>query len=111
MPFGTLTTIDESPHRFGVLYVGTDDGLLHVSRDGGETWSEGASGLPYLGNERALTITTSPAPMTAPCPMRTPAVTVTPCPIQTSWPTVTQCSFRQSKNSASSSPKPYIDAR
>ena len=38
VPYGTLTTIDESPLRFGLLYVGSDDGLVHVSRDGGYTW-------------------------------------------------------------------------
>ena len=34
----TLTTIAESPKKAGLLYVGTDDGLVHVSRDGGKTW-------------------------------------------------------------------------
>jgi photosystem II stability/assembly factor-like uncharacterized protein len=37
--FGNVTTIDESPLREGLLYVGTDDGLLQVSRDGGATWT------------------------------------------------------------------------
>jgi photosystem II stability/assembly factor-like uncharacterized protein len=44
--FGTLTTIDESPLRFGLLYAGTDDGLVHVSKDGGNTWTNIAAGLP-----------------------------------------------------------------
>ncbi len=39
VPYGTITTIDESPLRFGMLYVGTDDGNLHRSDDGGYTWS------------------------------------------------------------------------
>ena len=38
VPYGTLTTIDESPLRFGLLYTGSDDGLVHVSKDGGYTW-------------------------------------------------------------------------
>jgi len=38
VPYGTLTTIDESPLRFGLIYVGSDDGLVHVSKDGGYTW-------------------------------------------------------------------------
>jgi hypothetical protein len=46
VPFGTLTSIDESPHRFGVVYVGSDDGLVHVTRDGGATWSRIDRGLP-----------------------------------------------------------------
>ncbi len=36
--FGTLTTITESPIRFGLLYVGSDDGLIHRSKDGGQNW-------------------------------------------------------------------------
>jgi photosystem II stability/assembly factor-like uncharacterized protein len=36
--FGTLTTISESPFQFGLLYAGTDDGNLQVSKDGGVTW-------------------------------------------------------------------------
>jgi len=37
-PYGNISTVDESPMRQGLLYVGTDDGLVQVSRDGGETW-------------------------------------------------------------------------
>ena len=36
--FGNLTAIAESPLQEGLLYVGTDDGLLQVSEDGGNTW-------------------------------------------------------------------------
>lgn len=39
VPYGTLTTISESPFRFGLLYVGTDDGNIHISRDGGYAWT------------------------------------------------------------------------
>jgi photosystem II stability/assembly factor-like uncharacterized protein len=45
VPYGTLTSIAESPKRFGLLYSGTDDGRVWASRDGGFTWKEG-SGLP-----------------------------------------------------------------
>ena len=38
--FGNISTIDESPIRRGLLYVGTDDGLIQVSRDGGATWTK-----------------------------------------------------------------------
>ena len=38
--YGTLTSIDESPLKFGLLYVGTDDGLIHRSDDGGNTWEK-----------------------------------------------------------------------
>ncbi|ARA92880.1 glycosyl hydrolase [Rhodothermaceae bacterium RA] len=46
VPFGTLTTIDESPLAFGVLYTGSDDGLVHVTRDGGVTWARISDALP-----------------------------------------------------------------
>lgn len=44
--FGTLATIDESPMKFGLLYTGSDDGLIHVSKDGGYTWANVSAGLP-----------------------------------------------------------------
>ena len=44
--FGTLTTIDESPMRFGLIYTGSDDGLVHVSKDGGYNWTNISAGLP-----------------------------------------------------------------
>jgi photosystem II stability/assembly factor-like uncharacterized protein len=34
-----ITQVRESPSRPGVLWIGTDDGNLQVSRDGGETWT------------------------------------------------------------------------
>jgi len=37
--YGTITTIAESPVKAGVVWVGTDDGNVQVSRDGGATWS------------------------------------------------------------------------
>jgi photosystem II stability/assembly factor-like uncharacterized protein len=48
--FGNLTTVDESPLREGLLYVGTDDGLVQVSRDGGRSWTriERFPGVPDL---------------------------------------------------------------
>jgi photosystem II stability/assembly factor-like uncharacterized protein len=38
--YGNISTIDESPLRQGLLYVGTDDGVISVSRDGGGTWTK-----------------------------------------------------------------------
>ncbi|HEX2167201.1 MAG TPA: hypothetical protein VHG09_08165 [Longimicrobiales bacterium] len=38
--FGNLSTIDESPITRGLIYVGTDDGLVQVTRDGGSTWTK-----------------------------------------------------------------------
>jgi photosystem II stability/assembly factor-like uncharacterized protein len=37
--YGNISSIDESPIRQGLLYVGTDDGVISVSRDGGATWN------------------------------------------------------------------------
>lgn len=34
----TIFAFVESPHQAGVFWAGTDDGLVHVSRDGGATW-------------------------------------------------------------------------
>ena len=40
VPYGTLTTISESPLRFGLIYAGTDDGNIHLTKDGGYTWEQ-----------------------------------------------------------------------
>jgi photosystem II stability/assembly factor-like uncharacterized protein len=37
-PLSNVVTIDESPLREGLLYVGTDDGLVQVSEDGAKSW-------------------------------------------------------------------------
>jgi photosystem II stability/assembly factor-like uncharacterized protein len=36
--YGTIFAVAESPLEPGVLWAGSDDGLVHVSRDGGKTW-------------------------------------------------------------------------
>jgi photosystem II stability/assembly factor-like uncharacterized protein len=38
VPYGTITTIAESPTRFNLLYVGTDDGNVYISKEGGYDW-------------------------------------------------------------------------
>ena len=45
IPYQTIYALDESAMRFGLLYAGTDDGRLHVTRDGGKTWAEVTKGL------------------------------------------------------------------
>jgi photosystem II stability/assembly factor-like uncharacterized protein len=44
----TIVAVDESPLLEGLLYVGTDDGLLQVSEDGGKNWrkAEDFPGVP-----------------------------------------------------------------
>ena len=44
--YGDITTISESPIKEGLLYVGTDDGNLQVSRDGGRTWKNVIDRVP-----------------------------------------------------------------
>src|SRR5205814_681297 len=47
--YGTITAISESPVLPGVVWAGTDDGNLQISRDGGATFTEvgkNISGLP-----------------------------------------------------------------
>ena len=44
--YGTLTSIHESPLQFGLLYVGSDDGLVHVTKDNGNNWEQINTGLP-----------------------------------------------------------------
>ncbi|HEY8602080.1 MAG TPA: glycosyl hydrolase, partial [Thermomicrobiales bacterium] len=34
----TIFAFAESPHQEGVFWAGTDDGLVHLSRDGGQSW-------------------------------------------------------------------------
>ncbi|NJD20705.1 MAG: glycosyl hydrolase [Gemmatimonadetes bacterium] len=36
--YGNIVTLDESPLEDGLLFVGTDDGLIQVSEDGGANW-------------------------------------------------------------------------
>jgi photosystem II stability/assembly factor-like uncharacterized protein len=36
--YGTIFALAESPHEAGTMWAGTDDGLVHVTRDGGKTW-------------------------------------------------------------------------
>jgi photosystem II stability/assembly factor-like uncharacterized protein len=44
------SALDESPLREGLLYIGTDDGLIQTSEDGGKTWrkSEPLPGVPEM---------------------------------------------------------------
>ena len=46
--YGNLTALAESPHDPAVLYTGSDDGRLHVTRDGGANWKD------VTGNVRGL---------------------------------------------------------
>jgi photosystem II stability/assembly factor-like uncharacterized protein len=45
---GTVLAIAESPREKGVIWVGTNDGLVHVTRDGGKTWTNVTAAIPDL---------------------------------------------------------------
>lgn len=38
--YGTILTITASPHAYGEVWVGSDDGLIHVTRNDGESWDD-----------------------------------------------------------------------
>ncbi len=38
--FATVYTLAESPHEPGVIWAGSDDGLLHITRDAGGNWTD-----------------------------------------------------------------------
>jgi photosystem II stability/assembly factor-like uncharacterized protein len=44
--YPTITTLSESPLTANVVWVGTDDGNLQVTRDGGKSWKNVASRVP-----------------------------------------------------------------
>ena len=49
--YPTLTAVAESPLKAGMLYVGTDDGLLQISSDDGANWTDVTSRLRGLPKE------------------------------------------------------------
>ncbi len=46
VPYSTLTTISESPLDFSVIWAGTDDGNIQVTKDGGDSWDLVSNELP-----------------------------------------------------------------
>lgn len=46
VPYGTITTFDESTHDFGKIVVGTDDGNIILTQDSGTNWKAINNGLP-----------------------------------------------------------------
>jgi photosystem II stability/assembly factor-like uncharacterized protein len=42
----TITTLAESPLKEGLLFAGTDDGMVHVSQNGGQTWIDLSDNIP-----------------------------------------------------------------
>ncbi len=52
--WGTLTTVAESPGTPGLLWIGTDDGVVQLSRDGGTTWTSLEGKFPGIDEKRAM---------------------------------------------------------
>ena len=46
VPYGTLTTISESPFQFGLIYTGSDDGYIQLTKNGGGNWENISASLP-----------------------------------------------------------------
>ncbi|MDT0539005.1 VPS10 domain-containing protein [Croceitalea sp. P059] len=56
--YNTLMYLVESQHEQGVLYAGSDDGLVHVTKDGGANWQNITP--PNIGNGIVNSIEVSP---------------------------------------------------
>lgn len=56
---GSATALAESPRNPNVLYVGTDDGFLWVTRDGGQNWTEISNNVHLPGPRWVATIEAS----------------------------------------------------
>ena len=53
--YGTIFAFEESPHRAGLLWAGSDDGLVHLSEDNGATWKEiTPPGMPEWGTVNSI---------------------------------------------------------
>ena len=58
--YNTITSLAESPKKEGLLYAGTDDGLIQVSENGGASWRKftlssikGVPSRPFVNDVRA----------------------------------------------------------
>jgi len=49
--YGTIVTIGESPARPGVIWVGTDDGNVQITQNGGKTWTNVAPNISSLPSQ------------------------------------------------------------
>jgi len=53
--YGTIFAFEESPHRAGLLWAGSDDGLVHLSEDAGATWKNiTPAGMPEWGTVNSI---------------------------------------------------------
>jgi photosystem II stability/assembly factor-like uncharacterized protein len=55
--YGTIFALAESQHEPGVIWAGSDDGRVHVTRDGGESWTDVTpDGLPEWAQVNTLDV-------------------------------------------------------
>ena len=55
----TIFAFEESPHEPGLLWAGTDDGLVHISRNEGDTWENiTPQGMPEWGTVNMIELST-----------------------------------------------------
>ena len=60
--YDTIFAFLESPHTPGVLWAGTDDGLVHISRDNGESWTSiTPAAMPEWGTVNTIEVSTHEA--------------------------------------------------
>jgi photosystem II stability/assembly factor-like uncharacterized protein len=57
---GTVVALSESPLRAGLIWIGTDDGRVQLTRDDGETWEDLTAKLPAPKNTYVSRIDASP---------------------------------------------------
>ena len=46
--YGNLVQVAESPKQAGVIYAGSDDGVVHMTRDNGKSWTNLSSKFPNM---------------------------------------------------------------
>ena len=58
--YNTITSLSESPKQEGLIYAGTDDGIIQTTEDGGKTWRKsmlnsikGLDHVPFVNDVRA----------------------------------------------------------
>lgn len=54
LPYGTISAIAESPFQFGLLYTGSDDGMIYTSQNGGVSWQMVYSSFPQPNSVACL---------------------------------------------------------
>ena len=78
--FGNMISIEESPLDPMVVYAGTDDGNLQVTRDGGATWTNAAPNMPGVPDQLYMTRIVASHADAGPCGWRETTTATTTWP-------------------------------